>query len=100
MFDTLLDETTILGIAQGAAHIGFLPIPEIQYLAYLHNAIDQLRGRSVLAAVLPAASTAIPWWCACRDSAYQKGFGGHFHNDNSQGAARHSRIDAVRASAR
>ncbi|HET7142200.1 MAG TPA: thiamine pyrophosphate-dependent enzyme, partial [Candidatus Limnocylindria bacterium] len=32
VFDTLLDETSILGIAQGAAHIGLLPVPEIQYL--------------------------------------------------------------------
>ena len=46
VFDTLLDETSILGIAQGAAHIGLLPIPEIQYLAYLHNALDQLRGEA------------------------------------------------------
>ncbi|MGZ8511975.1 MAG: thiamine pyrophosphate-dependent enzyme, partial [Candidatus Limnocylindria bacterium] len=36
VFDTLLDETSILGMAQGAAHIGLLPIPEIQYLAYIH----------------------------------------------------------------
>src|SRR5712691_10189714 len=46
VFDTLLDETSILGIAQGAAHIGLLPIPEIQYLAYLHNALDQIRGEA------------------------------------------------------
>ncbi len=25
---------------------GLLPIPEIQYLAYLHNAEDQLRGEA------------------------------------------------------
>ncbi|MFN9740617.1 MAG: thiamine pyrophosphate-dependent enzyme, partial [Acidobacteriota bacterium] len=46
VFDTLLDETTILGTAQGAALAGLLPVPEIQYLAYLHNAIDQLRGEA------------------------------------------------------
>ncbi len=28
-FDTLLDETTILGVAQGAALVGLLPVPEI-----------------------------------------------------------------------
>ncbi len=38
VFDTLLDETTILGTAIGLAHNGFIPIPEIQFLAYLHNA--------------------------------------------------------------
>ncbi|HEC0141157.1 TPA: hypothetical protein R1P63_004924, partial [Escherichia coli] len=43
VFNTLLDETMILGMAQGLANMGMLPIPEIQYLAYLHNAIDQIR---------------------------------------------------------
>ena len=46
VFDTILDEQTILGIAAGTAVAGFLPIPEIQYLAYLHNAEDQLRGEA------------------------------------------------------
>ena len=31
VFNTLLDETTILGIALGAGLMGYLPIPEIQY---------------------------------------------------------------------
>ena len=44
VFDTLLDETSILGLALGTAVSGFVPLPEIQYLAYLHNAEDQLRG--------------------------------------------------------
>ena len=44
VFDTLLDEQSILGTALGAGLAGLLPIPEIQYLAYLHNAADQLRG--------------------------------------------------------
>ena len=46
VFDTLLDEQTILGTALGASLAGLLPIPEIQYLAYLHNAEDQLRGEA------------------------------------------------------
>src|SRR5690606_16976871 len=32
VFNTLLDETVILGLAQGYANMGMLPIPEIQYL--------------------------------------------------------------------
>ena len=44
MFDTLLDEQAILGLALGSGVSGLLPIPEIQYLAYLHNAADQIRG--------------------------------------------------------
>ena len=46
VFDTLLDETSILGLALGAGLGGLLPVPEIQYLAYLHNAEDQLRGEA------------------------------------------------------
>ncbi|MDQ3157111.1 MAG: thiamine pyrophosphate-dependent enzyme, partial [Actinomycetota bacterium] len=46
VFDTILDEQTILGTALGAAVSGLLPIAEIQYLAYLHNAEDQLRGEA------------------------------------------------------
>ena len=50
VIDTLLDEQSILGLAIGMAHNGFVPMPEIQFLAYLHNAEDQLRGE---AATLP-----------------------------------------------
>ena len=46
VFNTLLDETTILGMAQGAGLMGMLPFPEIQYLAYFHNAGDQIRGEA------------------------------------------------------
>jgi 2-oxoisovalerate dehydrogenase E1 component len=46
MIDTLLDEQAILGLAIGLAHNGFLPMPEIQFLAYLHNAEDQIRGEA------------------------------------------------------
>ena len=38
--------------ALGAGLAGLLPMPEIQYLAYLHNAEDQLRGEARHAAVL------------------------------------------------
>ncbi len=46
VFDTLLDEQSILGLALGAGVSGLLPVPEIQYLAYLHNAEDQIRGEA------------------------------------------------------
>src|SRR6478736_8013373 len=46
VFNTLLDETVILGLAQGYANMGMLPFPEIQYLAYFHNACDQIRGEA------------------------------------------------------
>jgi len=88
VFDTLLDETSILGIAEGAAHIGLLPIPEIQYLAYLHNAIDQLRGEAATLQFFSSGQFRNPMVVRVAGLAYQKGFGGHFHNDNSVGALR------------
>lgn len=87
-FDTLLDETTILGVAQGAAQVGLLPVPEIQYLAYLHNAIDQLRGEACSTAYFSNGAFTNPMVVRIAGLAYQKGFGGHFHNDNSFGALR------------
>ncbi|MFN0242986.1 MAG: thiamine pyrophosphate-dependent enzyme [Planctomycetota bacterium] len=88
VFDTLLDETSILGIAQGAAHIGFLPSPEIQYLAYIHNALDQLRGEACSLSYFSNGQFQNPMVVRIQGLAYQKGFGGHFHNDNSIGALR------------
>ena len=83
MFDTLLDEQTILGVALGCGVCGLLPVPEIQYLAYLHNAEDQLRGE---AATLPFFSNGQyqnPMVLRIAGYGYQKGFGGHFHNDDA-----------------
>ena len=88
VFDTLLDETTILGIAQGAAQLSFLPFPEIQYLAYLHNALDQLRGEACSLSFFSSGQFTNPMVVRVAGLAYQKGFGGHFHNDNAVGALR------------
>ncbi|MFN0124278.1 MAG: thiamine pyrophosphate-dependent enzyme [Blastocatellia bacterium] len=87
-FDTLLDETTIFGTALGAALIGLLPIPEIQYLAYMHNALDQVRGEACSMSFFSAGQFTNPMVIRVQGLAYQKGFGGHFHNDNSIGALR------------
>lgn len=83
VFNTLLDEQAILGLALGAAHLGFLPIPEIQYLAYLHNAEDQLRGEACSLQFFSCDQFRNPTVVRIASFAYQKGFGGHFHNDNS-----------------
>jgi 2-oxoisovalerate dehydrogenase E1 component len=83
VFDTILDEQTILGVAIGAGHAGFLPIPEIQYLAYLHNAEDQLRGEAATLAFFSRGQFRNPMVVRIAAYGYQKGFGGHFHNDNS-----------------
>lgn len=83
VFDTLLDEQTILGLAIGAAQAGFIPIPEIQYLAYLHNAEDQIRGEAATLQFFSRGQFTNPMVVRIASYAYQKGFGGHFHNDNS-----------------
>jgi 2-oxoisovalerate dehydrogenase E1 component len=83
VFDTLLDEQTVLGTALGASLAGFLPVPEIQYLAYLHNAEDQLRGEAASLRFFSAGQYANGMVVRVPGLAYQKGFGGHFHNDNS-----------------
>ena len=88
VFNTLLDETTILGMAIGAGHAGLLPIPEIQYLAYLMNAIDQLRGEAGSMQFFSRGQYSNPMVVRMAGLAYQKGFGGHFHNDNGIAALR------------
>ncbi|HHH29140.1 MAG TPA: MFS transporter [Polyangiaceae bacterium] len=88
VFDTLLDEQTILGTAIGVGQLGLLPIAEIQYLAYLHNAADQLRGEAATLQFFSRAQFRNPMVVRIASYAYQKGFGGHFHNDNAVGALR------------
>jgi 2-oxoisovalerate dehydrogenase E1 component len=83
VFDTLLDESSILGMALGAGVAGLLPVPEIQYLAYLHNAEDQLRGEAASLSFFSDGAYRNPMVVRIAGYGYQKGFGGHFHNDNS-----------------
>ena len=83
VIDTLLDEQSILGLAIGMAHNGFVPVPEIQFLAYLHNAEDQLRGEAATLSFFSDGQYTNPMVLRIAGLGYQKGFGGHFHNDNS-----------------
>ncbi|HKT53657.1 MAG TPA: thiamine pyrophosphate-dependent enzyme [Caulobacteraceae bacterium] len=83
VIDTLLDEQSILGLGMGLAHNGFLPMPEIQFLAYLHNAEDQLRGEASTLSFFSNGQYTNPMILRIAGLGYQKGFGGHFHNDNS-----------------
>ncbi len=83
MIDTLLDEQSILGLAIGLAHNGFIPMPEIQFLAYLHNAEDQIRGEAATLPFFSNGQFSNPMVLRIAGLGYQKGFGGHFHNDNS-----------------
>ena len=83
VINTLLDEQTILGLSIGLAHNGILPIPEIQFLAYLHNAEDQLRGEASTLSFFSNGQYTNPMVVRVAGLGYQRGFGGHFHNDNS-----------------
>jgi 2-oxoisovalerate dehydrogenase E1 component len=83
VIDTLLDEQSILGLAIGMAQNGFVPLPEIQFLAYLHNAEDQLRGEAASLPFFSQGQFTNPMVLRIAGLGYQKGFGGHFHNDNS-----------------
>ncbi len=83
VINTLLDEQSILGLAIGLAQNGFLPIPEIQFLAYVHNAEDQIRGEAATLSFFSNGQYSNPMVIRIAGLAYQKGFGGHFHNDNS-----------------
>ena len=88
VFDSLLDEQSILGLALGAGLAGLLPVPEIQYLAYLHNAADQLRGEAATLSFFSRAQYRNPMVVRVAGLVYQQGFGGHFHNDNGLAALR------------
>lgn len=83
VINTPLDEQTILGLAIGMGHNGFTVIPEIQFLAYLHNAEDQVRGEAATLSFFSNGQYTNPMVIRIAGLGYQKGFGGHFHNDNS-----------------
>jgi 2-oxoisovalerate dehydrogenase E1 component len=88
VFDTALDEQAVLGVALGAGGLGALPIAEIQYLAYYHNAEDQVRGEAASQSFFSNGQFRSPMVVRIASFAYQKGFGGHFHNDNAVAALR------------
>lgn len=88
VFDTLLDEQAILGLALGAGQLGLLPVPEIQHLADLHNALDQIRGEASTLQFLSQGRFRSPMVVRVAGYGYQTVFGGHFHNDPSVAALR------------
>lgn len=88
VFNTALDETSILGVAMGFGHLGQIALPEIQYLAYVHNAIDQIRGEACSLQYFSQDQFKNPMVVRIASLAYQKGFGGHFHNDNAVASLR------------
>ncbi len=83
VLNTVLDEQSILGLAIGMAQQGFIAMPEIQFLAYVHNAEDQIRGEAATLSFFSNGKYTNPMVIRIAGLAYQRGFGGHFHNDNS-----------------
>jgi 2-oxoisovalerate dehydrogenase E1 component len=63
-------------------------VPEIQYLAYLHNAEDQLRGEAATLQFFSQGRYRNGMVVRVAGLGYQRGFGGHFHNDNAVGVLR------------
>src|SRR5690606_36585306 len=74
--------------AQGFANMGMLPVPEIQYLAYFHNACDQVRGEAASLQFFSNDQYRNPMVVRIAGLGYQKGLGGHSNNDNSIAALR------------
>ncbi|HEX8262732.1 MAG TPA: transketolase C-terminal domain-containing protein, partial [Allosphingosinicella sp.] len=54
-----------------------------QFLAYVHNAEDQIRGEAATLSFFSNGQYTNPTIIRIAGLGYQKGFGGHFHNDNS-----------------
>ncbi|MEV5633717.1 transketolase C-terminal domain-containing protein [Micromonospora tulbaghiae] len=88
VFDTLPDETSILGLGLGAGLAGLLPVPEIRHLASLHGAEDQLRGEAATMRFLSRGAFRNPMVVRVPGLASPDGLGGHDRNDNSLGALR------------
>ncbi len=80
--DTLLDETSILGLMLGFSLNGLVPIAEICYLAYIHNAIDQIRGEGATLSFFSNGQYKNGGIVRVAGGGLTE-FGGHFHNENS-----------------
>src|SRR5437660_1578714 len=76
------------GAGAGEVRAPSRPRSEIQYLAYYHNAEDQIRGEACSLQFFSNGQYRNPMVVRVQGWSYQKGFGGHFHNDNSIAAMR------------
>ena len=84
VFDTLLDETSILGPgARRGAGRRAARCRRSSTWPTLHNAEDQLRGEAATLQFFSPGAYRNPMVVRMAGLAYQEGFGGHFHNDNS-----------------
>jgi 2-oxoisovalerate dehydrogenase E1 component len=85
VFDTLLDETSILGLGIGAGLGGLLPLPEIHTWPTCTTPRTNC-GRGGQSPLLLRRQIPQPMVVRIAGLAYQQGFGGHFHNDHSVAA--------------
>lgn len=87
VFNTTISETSILANAQMMGLNGLMPIVEIRHLAFLHNAIDQIRGEASTTKWLSNGNYASPFLLRIPGLGYNVN-GGHFHNDATTAALR------------
>lgn len=70
--DALLDEQSIRDLEIGMVPNGFIPMPEVQFLAYLHNAEDQLRSEAAALPFFSHGELTTRWFCGLRDLGIKK----------------------------
>ncbi|MEV4275794.1 transketolase C-terminal domain-containing protein [Actinoplanes xinjiangensis] len=88
VFDSPPDPTTILGLAAGAGLARLIPVPEVDSLAGLHGAAEQLRAEAATMAYLSAGAYRNPLVLRVPAFAQPYGIGGHLANDNTVAALR------------
>ncbi|BEL09256.1 thiamine pyrophosphate-dependent enzyme [Actinoplanes sichuanensis] len=88
VFDSPPDPTTIIGLAAGAGLAGLIPVPELDCLAGLHGAAEQLRAEAATMAYLSAGAYRNPLVLRVPGLAQPFGVGGHLANDNTVAALR------------
>jgi 2-oxoisovalerate dehydrogenase E1 component len=87
VFNFAIAETSILASAQMMGLNGLMPIIEIRHLAFLHNAIDQIRGEAATTGWLSNGQFHASFLLRIPGFGYNVN-GGHFHNDSSIAALR------------
>ncbi|GAA2521508.1 transketolase C-terminal domain-containing protein [Pilimelia columellifera] len=88
VFDTLCDETAVVGLGLGAAVGGLLPIAELSHLGYLRGADEQLRGQGATAGFISGGAMRNPMVLRAPGLAYDPAGGGMLHSDTSLAALR------------
>lgn len=83
VFDSFADETSVLGLAFGAALAGLLPVAELPRLAQLQNALGQVRDEAAPAQFFSQGVFRNPLVIRVAGFAAADGHGGHSYNENA-----------------